>query len=115
MANTLVRVYSNMANAQQARTQLLDAGFSDDSVHLRSTEDEAGPVQSNFTVGNVHAGEDAHYGDDFRNVEQRGTCLLTVDASDGDQAARADEIMRRFGALDGSEGAEEPVKPPPRH
>ncbi len=99
MANTLVRVYNDMSKAQHARTQLLEAGFSEEHVHLMSTEDEAGPVEGNFTVGNVHPGTDAHYGDDYRHVVQRGTCVLAVDADDGEQAARADEIMQRFGAI----------------
>lgn len=100
MSDTLVRIYSSMSNAQHARSQLLAAGFPEQNVRLSSTEDEAGPVQGNFTVGNEHPGTDAHYADDYRNVRQRGTCLLEVLAEDNEQAVRADEIMGRFGALD---------------
>lgn len=100
MANTLIRVYSSMSNAQHARLQLLDAEFPESRVHLVSTKDEAGPVQGNFTVGNLHPDDDVIYQHDYGHVAQRGTCLLTVEAEDEEQARRADEIMRRFGAMD---------------
>ena len=52
MSHTLIKVYDDFSAAQNAREQLLASGFSSSSVHLSSRDDEAGPVEGNFTVGN---------------------------------------------------------------
>ncbi len=112
MANTLVRAYDSLSHADNVRKELLASGFPSSSVHLASKEDEAGPVQGNFTVGNADSdkgvvrglvelltgGEDDSYRDNYSDVEQRGTCLLTVDANDDEQLARASDILNRSGA-----------------
>jgi hypothetical protein len=114
MANTLVRVYDRFSDAENARNELLHAGFPASSVHLVSNEDEAGPVQGNFTVGNASAsrngnggffrsllgGDDHTYQRDYADVVQRGSYLLTVDADNDDQLVRASDITKRFGAVD---------------
>ncbi|MDB5762471.1 MAG: hypothetical protein JWQ21_1466 [Herminiimonas sp.] len=115
MANTLVRVYDRFSDAENARNALLSVGFPPSSVHLSSTEDEAGPVEGNFTVGNKDAGtaggisgffrslrggDDQTYERDYSRTVQRASYLMTVDADDDDQAALACHIMNRFGAID---------------
>lgn len=116
MSHTLVKVYDDFTIAQQAREQLLASGFSSSSVHLSSKEDEAGPVEGNFTVGNkdsdtkgpgglfrslVGGHDDPTSSDDvytrkFANATQRGIYMLTVDAGSETDAARASDIMNRF-------------------
>lgn len=112
MPNTLVRVYDNFASAQHARDQLLASGFPPDSVHLDSTLDEAGPVEGNGILDEKDTGKGPRSGPlhRFFNVEERtdaynnsepvwrGSYLMTVDAEDDAQSARAREIMDRMGA-----------------
>ncbi len=113
MANTVIRVYDRLSRAQQAREMLLRSGFDEADVQLVSKEDEAGPVQGNFTVGNAipqrrsgrlvpnQPRDDGHtYDSDYARPEQRATILLTVETADEDASARAAEIMARYGAID---------------
>jgi hypothetical protein len=112
MPNTLVRVYDNLAAAQHARDQLLASGFPPDNVHLDSTLDEAGPVEGNVILDAKDTGKGPRSGPLYKlfNVEERTdaynntkpvwrSCyLMTVDAEDGAQSARASDIMDRAGA-----------------
>lgn len=118
MPNTLIKVFDEFAVAEEAREQLLASGFPASSVQLTSRDDEAGPVEGNFYVGNGtdnKAGgiggvlkslfgkdddpRDSNdpYTRDFGNAVQRGTYMLTVDANSDDESARASDIMDRFG------------------
>lgn len=115
MPNTLIKVFDEFSAAQNAREQLLASGFSPASVHLIAREDEAGPVEGNFYVGNkdddnhgivdtlrsMFGGSDDRksndrYTRDFKNVVHRGLYTLTVDASSDDESSRASDIMDRF-------------------
>ncbi len=118
MANTLIRIYDSFLNAENARKELLDAGFTTDRVRLIARDDEAGPVQGNFTVGNIPSVRDGisglfsssssspndsfdqTYARDFANAAQHGSYLLMVDTNDDHQQALAADIMQRFGAID---------------
>lgn len=115
MANTVVRVYSSIANAQHARDALLASGFVPSHVHLSSEKDEAGPPQGNFVLAEKDTGTNTEGSfldklldreprtDALRvqpGAKERGTFLLTVDADDDEQQARASEIMDRFDAID---------------
>jgi hypothetical protein len=109
MTNPLIRVYSDMASAEQARRHLLASGFPADSIELTARDDEAGPVQGNFAVGNS-GGRDAFdtasgfnndiYRDDYATPVQRGNFVLMVDAGDEPARQQACDIMDRFGAVD---------------
>jgi hypothetical protein len=116
MVITKLWVFDKFSDAENARIELLAFGLSSDKVRLDVREDEAGPVEGNFTVGNATAADDASnpiksllagddhtYEHDYAKVEQRGVYLLTVDASDDDQIILAYEITGRFGAIDVSE------------
>jgi secreted protein with Ig-like and vWFA domain len=119
MANTLVRVFDRFSDAEAARNELLAAGFPASSVQLTPTEDEAGPVEGNFIIGNASTsrggvrgvlssliGGDPHtYEHDYAKVAQRGTYLLTVEADNDDQLALASDITKRFGGIDVDERA----------
>ena len=112
MRNTIVRIYDSIASAQHAREQLLASGFSPDNVHLDSTLDEAGPVEGNGILDAKDVGKGPSSGrlntlfgvekrtDAYNNSEPvwRGTLLMTVDAEDDAQSARAGDIMDRTGA-----------------
>jgi hypothetical protein len=110
MTNPLIRVYSDMASAEQARVHLLASGFSSDSIELTARDDEAGPVKSNFAVGNGGAAgrtfdttsgfNNDIYKDDYATPLQHGNFVLMVDADDESTRQRACDIMDRFGAVD---------------
>ncbi len=105
----IVRIFENYDAAQQARSELLAAGFDDDHVRLKTQIDEAGPVESNFTVGNdpkVVGGE--AYSRTFEPERQHGHFLMRVVADDGLQAERAAQICERYGATSG-----DPAENPP--
>jgi hypothetical protein len=118
MSNTLIKVYDDFSTAQHARERLLASGFSSSSVHLNTSDDEAGPVEGNFTVGNKDpkpggirgflkstfgsnddpADSNDPYTREFSNVVQRGVYTLIVDANSENEAARASGILNQDGA-----------------
>ncbi|MDB5838419.1 MAG: hypothetical protein JWQ23_371 [Herminiimonas sp.] len=111
MANTLVRTFDKFSDAENARNALLRSGFSPESVHLVSQQDEAGPVEGNFILEYKDADhdrdvsfldaltgrDDPNEGKGRSEVAWRGTYLLTVDASDNEQFNRASRITEEFG------------------
>lgn len=107
MANTqLVRIFDEYADAEGARDALLAAGFSNDEVRLTVRDDEAGPVEGNFTVGNATEapggmGEGRHtYARNDGNIAERGRSMLVLSAAGAAQAAQAAAILDRFGGRD---------------
>jgi hypothetical protein len=115
MTNTIIRVYSTFSDAQHAHDALLASGFGTSDVHLTSEKDEAGPPQGNFVLEEKDTG--SNDGGSLLNrmlgreprtdalrvpphAKERGTFLLTVDADDEDQQARACDIMNRYNAID---------------
>lgn len=118
--STVVRVYDHLSDAQDARDQLLQSGFPPSSINLDATGDEAGPTEGNgilddkdtgkgprrrFTSsassgGALLSGEDRT--DAYNNSEPvwRSSIMLTVDAEDDEQRARACGIMDGCGATD---------------
>lgn len=114
MATTLIHSYDTLFDAESAQQQLLASGFASENIHLTVKEDEAGPVQGNFTVGNgtrdysaaldptepSGVNNDETYERDYKDPVQRGTFLLTVDADDDTQRQRASEILHRYGGND---------------
>jgi hypothetical protein len=109
MDKQIVRMFDNYDAAQRARSELLAAGFDDDHVRLKTQIDEAGPTESNFTVGNDPAvvGGEA-YSRTFAPERQQGHFLMMVEAVDGQQAERAAQICDRYGATSG-----DPAENPP--
>lgn len=117
MGNTLIRVYDKLSSAEQARNALLASGFSSESVHLTSNEDDAGPVEGNFVLEYKdarHANDkstwdslldrdDINEGLGRQGVAWRGNYLLTVEAQDDEQFHRASDITRKFDAHDSGE------------
>jgi hypothetical protein len=48
----LVRSFATLESAEAARVAVFSLGVSPDAVQLQVLQDEAGPVESNFVVGN---------------------------------------------------------------
>lgn len=113
----VVKVFSSMDAAEQARKALLSAGFSGDNVQLESTNDEAAPVEGNFALDRKDAGTDTLSGEvippspdaDHREAKaprqpvQRGSLLLKVEAGDEAEADRAKGIIERYRGHDRGE------------
>jgi hypothetical protein len=101
MEKPLIYVFDEMATAQRVRDELLKCGFDPAGVRLSSTDDEAGPVQGNFTVGNApSAVGGSDYSQTFAAPTQRGTCLLTIAPVDPTQAEYAITLLARYGVCD---------------
>jgi hypothetical protein len=78
---------------------LLAEGFEADEIQISIANDEAGPVEGNFTVGNMPVESDSHtYDRNYARTNQTAQCIVTVAATDAQTAARADAVMARFGA-----------------
>ena len=114
MSITLIRIYNDLSQAENARRELLDSGIESSHIELKSKEDEAGPVQGNFVAGNDESKEDAFlrrfgsatgaeeqtYERDYRDAIQRGTILLAVQADNDEECELTSNIMERFGGID---------------
>ncbi|WP_020652196.1 hypothetical protein [Massilia niastensis] len=103
MSEQIVRVV-DFAIVDQLRTDLLSVGVERDHIEMCAPDDEAGPVQANFTVGDdpkVKGGTD--YNDVYRpSGQQHSPCLVTVDTSDDRQRDQVLAILERYGAKDWS-------------
>lgn len=97
MNNPIVRIIQDFAIAEQVRTDLLSAGLHQDHVILSPIGDEAGPGQSNFTVGDkpgAKGGTD--YNDVFRpEGDVHGACILKVLAQDPRQEELVLALLER--------------------
>ncbi|HVL76753.1 MAG TPA: hypothetical protein VM406_12120 [Noviherbaspirillum sp.] len=110
MAQTLIRMFREIGQAQQAREALLAQGFAADQLHLEASEDEAGAAAGNFVLPRKDSPEGAASGVDRPPGEQdapansqamlRGQYILTIEAGDDAQCARAAEIVDPMGAVD---------------
>lgn len=101
MNHAIVRIFDVFDHAQRARDALLAEGFASEGVTMSIANDEAGPVEGNFTVGNLPMESEYHtYDRNYAAVRQAEQCLVTVNAPDAAVAARAATIMARFGARD---------------
>ena len=98
MQQAIVRVFDVFDHAEQARDALLADGLGREKVSLSVRDDEAGPVEGNFTVGNLPVQSKQHsYDRNYANATQRGHCMVTVHAADAATAARAVAILERCG------------------
>jgi len=108
MPHTVVRIFNDLAIAQHARDQLLNSGFTPDSVHLSANQDEAGPVEGNFILDKQDTGSDSGrrlihrlFSSDAPHTNSRpvwpDSYLLTVDIDSDEQLERASDIMERTG------------------
>lgn len=101
MQQAIMRVFDGLEHAEYARDALVESGFLRNSVELTVRTDEAGPVESNFAVGNVNTeSQQSTYEKSFANPQYRGNCFVTVQATDTDVAAHAVAILERCGGRD---------------
>ncbi|CUI03618.1 hypothetical protein [Massilia antarctica] len=99
--HAVMGVFDKVDTAEQARAALLADGFGSDALELKVHDDEAGPVEGNFLVGNTPIESDQHvYDRNYANPVQRGQCILMVNAADAATAACASAILAGLGARD---------------
>jgi hypothetical protein len=96
MTDYVLRMYDTLPGAELARDALLAAGYSPDDVQLEAMNDEAGPAEGNFTVGNGEE-DPAGLSGAMRDGEYRGD---HPNASVGYQPVRDRSIIRLTVAVD---------------
>lgn len=105
MQAVIVRIFDVFDDAERARDALLREGFEREAVSLSVRDDEAGPVQGNFTVGNLPVQSEQHtYARNYANARQRGHCMVMVHAADAAVGASALAILDRCGGRDPEAG-----------
>ena len=112
MAHTLAAVFEHRGDADRAKTELLNAGFSGNAVRLASgtgTQTQAGTQAGtdDSIGGSIMQFFSSIFGNDDHSDKQayssainRGNTVLTVDAATDDEIDRAAEIIEGFGPLD---------------
>lgn len=94
MARPVVQSFDRLDEAERARDALIASGFDAHAVHLAAREDEAGPVQGNFTVGDGKPCRDEDgYERNFRDVAQRSAILLSVEVTTAEEQAVAARLL----------------------
>lgn len=117
MANTLVGVYENSADAQATYDELKAAGFGDDALQISSAPDsttarrDADSGEQSFGASvrsffhRIFGNEQREHADVYSEAMRRGHCLVTVDADSDDASDRALQVMNRHNAIDIEERA----------
>ncbi|RZI54368.1 MAG: hypothetical protein EOP12_03270 [Pseudomonas sp.] len=100
--NGLVRSFATLKRAEAARSAVLSLGVSPDAVQLQVLQDEAGPVEGNFLVGNGREASDdtSAYKANFANQVARGSCLLVLITIPDDQRSKVEAALKEFGGAD---------------
>lgn len=100
MSKPIIHVIQDFSIAEQLRADLLAGGLPQDNVVLSPVGDEAGPGQSNFTVGDSPSAKGGtDYNDVFRpQGDIHGACILRVLAEDARQEELARAIIERHRA-----------------
>ncbi len=135
MNQTLVGVFDSETHAQQARDELVQAGFSDSAVQLQREGDSssagmgtsttppstATSAQTDWSMGTSQQHHSGGIGGFFRSLfglddndedvgmyseaARRGHCVLTVDVDNDTEVERAHEILQRHDPIDIDEQA----------
>jgi hypothetical protein len=121
MAHTVVAIYDNYTEAQQARNDLTRSGFSLDQINLSPNENTADaraaalrtPHQDEGIAGTIGGffrslfgwGEEDKHVDIYSEAVRRGSYLLTVHTDSDEQNDRATEIVNRYHPVDIDERA----------
>jgi hypothetical protein len=107
----VIHSYENLDEANAARRALLDAGVPADRIEVRVLQDEAGPTEGNFLVGNgrtVHGGPpdavltgpEVPYEENFARTVTRGAYLVMVSVSDPAARQAAERALSISGGVD---------------
>lgn len=117
MQQTIVAVFDSRAAAQQAQTELLSEGFTQDNVRLsEGSVDTAGTTStaSRGAEGGIIGFFKDLFGSDedsnarmYSDAVTRGNTVLTVDASSDTQIDRASDIIAKYNPFDIDEHASE--------
>lgn len=108
MAHTLAAVFEHRGDADRAKAELLNAGFSGSAVRLasgtgtqtqESADDSIGGSIMHF-FSNLFGTDDNADKQFYSSAINRGNTVLTVDASTDDEIDRATGIIAGFGPLD---------------
>ncbi|MET0857518.1 MAG: hypothetical protein ABWY27_12260 [Telluria sp.] len=101
MDNQLIYIFDDFEAAERARDELIKFGFTAEGVNLEVRDDEAGPVQGNFTVGdNPEASGGSDYQHTFAHPTNRGVCMLTIAPTSAMQSDYAVALLARYGVTD---------------
>jgi len=116
MANTVVGIFGNEADAQQAQNYLLANGYADGDVDIKTasyktkeSEETANDHDEDFfdRIGSFFKdlfGDNEGDSRLYAEAGKRGT-IVTVHSLSNDEAASAAAILDRFGAIDVKENA----------
>jgi len=117
MANTVIGIFDNKERAIEARRQLIENGFSEDSIDLSSqghfnmegrTSDMEMEASSKHESGITHFFKslfgDSDEADNYTEVAKRGT-VVTVHTDNLTSAELAADILDQYGAINANERA----------
>jgi uncharacterized protein (TIGR02271 family) len=109
MERVVVAVFDQRQDAQLAREALTDVGFRNDNIRI--TSQDSG--EADQSVSSLPAAEDRTLGekiasffgfgeddDTYNEAVRRGSCVLTVEAADEEEADRAQAVLYRFELVD---------------
>ena len=107
MTHTLAAVFEQRGDADRAKAELLNAGFSSDAVRLASGSGTQTQPGADDSIGDSIMqffssifGNDEHADKHtYSSAINRGNTMLTVDASSDDEIDRAADIIEGFGPL----------------
>jgi uncharacterized protein (TIGR02271 family) len=111
MANTVVGIFENESDAQQAQNYLLANGFADGDVDIKTASYKSDTESAQFTdaqedhSGRIGSFFKALFDDDeeetrrYTEAGRRGT-IVTVHAVSNDEAEAAAAVLDQFGAID---------------
>lgn len=121
MEHTLVAVFENESNAQDALNDLVSAGFSRSNMHINAAnQDDLSNVSAtrvdtasmeHESIGerikdffhDLFSGEDSDRAEMYSDAVQRGAYVLTLTAADQEDVERASDILDRHDPLDMNE------------
>jgi len=99
MANTIYRNFKQLADAESARTALIDAGFQASAVQL-NTHDPRGQDTTTNAVDRIMNSMTPDDADTTDHGEPRAAAMLTIDVDGDEERERADSVVSRFGAVE---------------
>lgn len=121
MAQTVVGMFDNSSEAQQAVQKLVDCGITRDRIDISGSSNTSG---STYSSGSNNRREDDHengitrffknlFGDNeddadkYVHVASRAQCIVTVHAQSNDEAEKAADVLDDNGAVNVDERASE--------
>lgn len=115
MLTTVVAVYDNFSDAQQAKNELITSGFPPERVQVTARDVSARDVSASTTgeadesfgskvrnfFGSLFGGDERHkYAGYYSEAVSRGGAVITVDAANDDEVDRAEDILEHYDPID---------------